>query len=322
MNITSLIHEYANKRNYRHDSKTIKNLLIDSTNSLMNQDGFNGESEYLPQAIKGCVRSYSRDKGAAIDICRGLIGYLKGKGITVEIQFPTIDISNDFERLMFIAKYLQDPRHKISDLEDRLWVSPRTVDEDLKKLRGKHADSIQVCGKVFKIDDLDRSRGEVHFPSTAHPLFLTPNLTQVLVTLKGLKAMSEDSLYSEYAKTTAADIWEQLSDYAKTRIHFVLSELLPEDLSWYEGLHKEDDEHFYSERRCSPSGNVFLDCIKNGKSFCVEYKTKNGILFYNNCKYVPRSLEDRSFEVTTEQGTIRLHFDNIIKSAYSVEEMM
>lgn len=322
MNITPLIIEYANRRNYRHDSKAIKNLLLDGTNSLIKQDGFNGESEYLPEAIKGCVRSYSRDKDVAIDICRGLIEFLKDKGIEVEIQFPTISISNDFERLMFIAKYLQDPRHKVSDLEDRLWVSPRTIVEDMKKLRGEHTDSIQICGRVFKIDDLERNRGEVYFPSTAHPLFLTPNLTQVLVTLKGLKVMSEDPLYSEYARLAAADIWEQLSDYAKTRIHFVLSELLPEDLSWYEGLRKEDNESFYSECRCSPGGNVFLDCIKNEKSFCVEYEGENGICFYNNCKFIPRTLEDRSFVVTSDQGNVRLHFNKIIRSAYAAEELI
>ena len=322
MNISPLIIEYANRRNYRHDAKTIKNLLIDSANSLLKQDGFNGESEYLSDAIKGCVRSYSRDKDVAIDICRGLIEFLRAKGINVEIQFPTISISNDFERLMFIAKYLQDPRHKVSDLEDRLWVSPRTIVEDMKKLRGEHTDSIQICGRVFKIDDLERHRGEVYFPSTAHPLFLTPNLTQVLVTLKGLKSMSEDPLYAEYARLAAADVWEQLSDYAKTRIHFVLSELLPDDLSWYEGLKKEDNESFYSEYRCSPRGNVFLDCIKNEKAFCVEYEGDNGICFYKNCKFISKTLVDRSFEVTSEQGTVRLYFDRIIRSAYTAEELM
>lgn len=322
MDVTSLIIEYANKRNYRYGSKTIKNLLTDGANSLLNQDGFNGESEYLPQAIRGCVRSYSRDKATAIEICRGLIAFLESKCVAVDLQFPTIDVGNDFERLMFIAKYLQDPRHKISDLEDRLWMSPRTIDEDLKKLRGRHEDSIQICGRVFKIEDLERSRGEVHFPSTAHPLFLTPNLTQVLVTLKGLKAMSKDPIYTEYARLAAADIWEQLSDYAKTRIHDVLSELLPEDLSWYEGLQKEDDEYFYSEKRCSPAGNVFLDCIKNDKSFCVEYAGDDGVCFYNNCKFVPRSMGDGCFDVTSDQGTVCLHFDKILRSAYSAEEMM
>ena len=30
---------------------------------------------------------------------------------------------------------------------------------------------------------------------------------------------------------------------------------------------KEDKDSFYSEYRCSPNGNVFLDCMKNGKTF-------------------------------------------------------
>jgi hypothetical protein len=55
-------------------------------------------------------------------------------------------------------------------------------------------------------------QGTLYFPSTAHPLFLTPNLTQEIVILKGLKNMAEDPLYAEYARVAAADIWERLLD--------------------------------------------------------------------------------------------------------------
>ena len=176
--------------------------------------------------------------------------------------------------------------------------------------------------KKFRINDIERGRDVVYFSSTAHPLFLTPNLTQVLVTLKGLKVMSDDPLYSEYARVMAPDIWEQLSDYAKARIHFVLSELLPEDLTWYESLKKEDKDSFYSEYRCSPNGNVFLDCMKNGKTFCVEYEGDSGVCLYNNCLYVPQSIDNESFEVNCDKGKVRLYFDKILRSAYSVEELM
>lgn len=305
-----------------YDMRTAKNLLLgDGKASFVQQEAYE-DSEYLAYNIKVSVSSYERNKDVAISIYMDFLALLKSKcGIEVSIQFPPIAISNTFERLMFIAKYLQDPRHKTTDLPDLLWVSQKTINDDIKRLQGDHKDPIQICGKVFTIEDLEKQRSTVYFPSTAHPLFLTPNLTQVLVTLKGLRAMAEKPLYAEYARTAAADIWEQLSDYAKTRIHYVLSELMPEDLSWYESLHKNAEEHFYSEVRCSGT-NVVLDCMKNGKSFCVEYQKDGKACFYSNCTFVPHSYDGVSIEVKSNDSQIRLDFEKIISSAYTAEELM
>ena len=325
MDISTYIDEYARKKKYYAlscDAETIHKLIKgDGKYSLKSQFDYTN-SECLAYNIELSVKRYTRDKDIAINNYKDFCAFLKSKGVEVVVSFPPISVSNSFERLMFISKYLQDPRHKVSELQDLLWVSERTINDDLTKLRGLDNDPIQICGKVFKIDDLERGRDVVYFPSTAHPLFLTPNLTQVLVTLKGLKAMSDDPLYAEYARLAATDIWEQLSDYAKTRIHFVLSELLPEDLDWYENLRKQDDEYFYSEYRCSPNGNVFLDCIKNEKLFCVEYDTDDGVCLYNDCMFVPGSMEDGSFEVDSNKGKVRLHFEKILRSAYTAEELM
>lgn len=325
MNITPFLKSFTQKKrspSLLYDMKTARNLLTgDGEASLINQE-FYENSEYLAYNIQSSVRAYSRNKDIAIHIYRDFLDFLKTKsGIEISIQFPPVSISNTFERLMFIAKYLQDPRHKVSDLPELLWVSQRTISDDIKRLRGDHEDPIQVCGKIFTIDDLEKHKDTVYFPSTAHPLFLTPNLTQVLVTLKGLKSMSEDPLYAEYAQLAAADIWEQLSDYAKTRIHFVLSELLPEDLTWYESLQKTSRKHFYSEARCSGS-SVVLDCIKNGKTFCVEYEGEEGICLYKQCTFVLGSYNSTGIDVNTPDGCIRLYFDRIIRSAYTAEELM
>lgn len=328
MDISMYIEEYARKKVYYDltcDVKTVHNLIIgDASYSLKSQYDYTN-SEVLADSIKESVKGYTRDKDMAIKVYRHFLNFLKGKGVDVCAAincFPEIAISNSFERLMYISKYLQDPNHKVSELQDKLWVSDTTIKTDLRKLRGEDKDPIQVCGKKFIINDIERGRDVVYFSSTAHPLFLTPNLTQVLVTLKGLKSMSDDPLYSEYARLMATDIWEQLSDYAKARIHFVLSELLPEDLTWYESLKKEDKDSFYSEYRCSTNGNVFLDCMKNEKTFCIEYEGDSGVCLYNNCLFVPQSIDNESFEVNCDKGKVRLYFDKILKSAYSVEELM
>lgn len=241
MDISAFVDEYARKKKYAglsHSADAVHNLIKSNKEFAFTQQEFYENSEYLAYNIKLCVRGNQRGKKAAIEIYKHFLDYLRTKGVDKEIQFPPIDISNSFERLMFIAKYLQDPRHKIADLSDLLWVSDVTIRADIRKLLGEDFDPIQVCGKKFIIDDIERRRGQIRFSSTAHPLFLTHNLSQIIVTLKGLKAMSNDPLYAEYAQMAATDIWEQLSDYAKTRVHYVLSELLPEDLTWYESLKK------------------------------------------------------------------------------------
>ena len=326
MNIALYIDEFCRKKrspSLLYDMKTAKNLLVgDGEAALASQECFE-ESEYLAYNIKASVRAYSRNKDIAIHIYRDFLAFLKAKnGADIFVEFPPIAISNTFERLMFIAKYLQDPRHKVSDLPDLLWVSQRTISDDIKRLCGDHEDPIQICGKVFAIEETERHRDSVYFPSTAHPLFLTPNLTQVLVTLKGLKKMSDDPLYAEYARLTATDIWEQLSDYAKTRIQFVLSDLLPEDLSWYANLRKSDQQSFHSEVRCSVKNNVALDCIKNGKPFYVEYESETGLCLFSKCTFVPQSYSGESFEVDCDKGRLRLELSKIVRSTYTVEEMM
>ena len=226
---------------------------------------------------------------------------------------------------MFIAKYLQDENAKISDLEGILWVSNRTIDQDLQRLYRGSADPIQVCGCPFFIPGGERVKGQMRTPSTAHPLFLTENLTQVIVMLKGLHIMAENPIYTRYAEATAADIWQQLSGYAKRRICFVLSELLPDDLHWYEKLSGSDGS-FVTERDCSVKGNVLVDCLKNGKAFCVEYRDDDGVIFYDDCHIVPGSYQfsgrSISVEVNSRQGKKTLESDRIVRSAYSVEELV
>lgn len=324
MDIRPYIEEYGRKKKFYglpYSAEIVRNLIIGNNDyALVRQEHYQNSS-YLADNIKSSVRRYTRDKKAAINIYKHFLEYLCEKGISAEVTFPPIDSSNSFERLMFIAKYIQDKRHKTADIADLLWVSEQTITKDIRKLLGEDDDPIQICGKVFRVDGIDRSGGEVHTPATAHPLFLTENLSQVIVILKGLKAMAENPLYSEYARLTAADIWEQLSDYAKTRIHFVLSTLLPEDLSWYEGLRKKNNSSFFPEACCS-QGNNILYCIKHEKPFFVEYNGENGICIYSRCRFIPQTYNETSIEVDCNAGRICLQLDRIIKTAYTAENLL
>lgn len=304
-----------------YDYNTAEALLVgDKPCSLIMQDGYD-EPEYWQETLRECVLAYTRDKDSAITVFKDFISYYERKtGNKANIKFPPISISSTFERQMFIAKYLQSPDNKVSDLRDILWVGEKTIREDLACLRG-NKNPIQVCGKVFVIPETTAQKGKLFFSSTAHPLFLTPNLTQVLVTLKGLKVMSEQEVYYSYAIKTAQSIWEQLSEYAKKRIAYVLENILPEDVEWYVNLADVEDNMFYSEYQCS-CDNVFLDCIKNGKSFHIEYDEGDNSLFFTNCCFVVGSYTGDSFDVDCDQGRKTLLFEKVLRSSYAEEGLL
>lgn len=306
--------------------KTAKTLLKgDKPYSLPKQEGWN-EAGNLDVNIKQSVKNIPRGKDTAVSVYKMLVTFLKTKGIEVDVEFPPVPIDSSFERQMFIAKYLQSKDNRIEGLEDILWISRRTVEEDLGRLYRNSKDPIQICGRPFFIPDSTRTGDRYESASTVRPLFLTENLTQVIVMLKGLRQMAEDPLYTQYAEASAADIWEQLSDYAKKRIRFVLGELLPEDLSWYEHLETDSTNRFATERQCSVPGNVWLECLKNDKPFCVEYQTDTGVELYKDCRYVntqpSREAGEHIIAVECNQGRKLLETSRVIRTSYTIEELL
>ena len=331
MDITQHINDFVKQNQRRRNKpyyKICKNLLVGGKPYSLNSQTNYSESEYLPSNIRDSVAAYSSNKDMAIALYKDFVEYLRNKGITTsdDIVFPPIPVSNTFERLMFIAKYLQKKDNKISELPEKLWVSDRTIKDDLSRLRGLQ-DPIQVCGKKFYIPDTTSRGGVIKSPSTAHPIFLAENLTQILVLLKGLRTMSENPLYEPYALQTGREIWNQLSPYAKKRIRFVLEDLMPEDYAWYESLAEDDDYHFHTEAACSQIHNegphVILECIKNEKPFCVEYENDGNVSLYTDCIMEPDSYSADPFSIVVNcsGGRVRLLLDHVIRSARSLEEL-
>jgi hypothetical protein len=312
------------KNNYSgYNKKTVENLMLgDKEYSLIKINGL-GElkAEELKESIKLSVKLYTRNKDSAIEIYKKYLNFLNTKKFHVDITFPPIPVSITFERIMFIAKYIQNPENKISDLKDVLWVGPRTIENDLAILKGIK-NPIQVNGKRFVIEDIERSRGTVSMSSTAHPIFLTSNITQIIVTLKGLKLMSQNSAFKVYAEEMARSIWTQLSDYAKNRIIYVMENLIPDELEWYKNLNIEKDDSFYNEIRCSSTegAGCVLDCLKNGKECFVEYQEIEKTTFYENCKIL-KYLDDK-IRIECKGKLFDLEIDKILRSSYTLEELI
>ncbi|MDD4296229.1 MAG: hypothetical protein PHC69_04635 [Ruminiclostridium sp.] len=314
--------------NCRKNSKSMAYNLLksDKAYSLLQING-SGELvlDEVKKSITESVKQYTRVKDNAIAIYKDYLEFLKKDPykINIELEFPPIPVSIDFERIMFIAKYLQNPEHNVEALNDILWVGMDTIDDDIRKLRGMTNNPLQVCGKKFRIEDTKRWNGRVTMPSTAHPIFLTSNLTQILVTLKGLKKMSKDSAYKGYAVEMARSIWTQLSDYAKERILDVAEDLLPDDAQWYLSLNDENKISFLSEVMCSVTegAGCVIDCLKNGKKCFIEYQDEdNSIKIYKNCKV--ENYYHKTLTILSDNNKLTLKADNILRSSYMIEELI
>ena len=131
--------------------------------------------------------------------------------------------------------------------------------------------------------------------------------------------MSENKLYAEYAISMAANIWEQLSDYAKDRIKYVLKELLPDDLKWYENLSLSNNNYFMNESQCSEGKSIILDCLKNNKLCYLQYRGDAGLQFYSECKII--RFEGKYVIIESKQGDVKLEFDKIECEAYTPEKL-
>ena len=322
------IEEFIEKNKYSQDVDTIRKLFNkEYKNAFVRQSAYE-DTDCLQENFRNSVLKIQNTAGkdAAIRVYKRFYDFLKEKGISVKVEFPP---ANSFERYMYIAKFLHDSDQKIDDLPNKIWISKRRIEDEIKKIRGLDDDPVQIFSKNFTIPETvreqGRGKGKIISASTAHPLFLTLNLTQVIVMLKGLKAMSENPMYKNYARTAAADIWEQLSDYAKKRIHFVLSELLPDDLTWYESLEKSDNNLFYTEYACSVNNDVIGDCLKNNKKFCVEVQEGDESKIYTNCcrcRFELASDNEENITFMSEQGEKTIPFKNILRSAYTPEELL
>ncbi len=275
--------------------------------------------------MKDVVMSYRSHKGSAIHVFQKVLSFLEEKyEFYADIQFPEIDVWNTFERQMYLAKELQAGDLKIQDLSDRLWVSARTLEEDLRKLRGEDEDPIQILGRKFEIRDMERKNGKVLLSSTVHPFFLTWNLTQVIAALKGLQMMMENPLMKVYAEKSAEDLWMQLSSYGKDRILQVSKELFQEDTAFYEALASSESDAFLDEKRFKTTDgpSVLMDCLKNEKSFYMEYLEEDGsAVFLEECHCIPGTYKGSFLKIEYKEGVRTVFFDRVLRSAYTKEEL-
>jgi len=337
--IRNMVDAYLLSIKYKNFNKTaVKNLFFGSKKDLEEGRNFvffikdemldimkitdQDTSVCITEAVERSLKLYPKNKKAAIDIYKDFLDFIdKNYNLKIIMAFPEWLPTNSLERQLHIVKLLHDPeKNKRSAIPGMLYVSEKTIENDLKKLQGDDGDPLEVLGQKLVIEFERKSR---HFPSTVHPLFLTFNLTQVITTLEGLKKMSEDSAHKNYALNAARTIWAQLSDYATRRI-FTVSEGLGLDTQWYQSLESGDKNLFYSETMCSTSVGLesALYCFKNSKPCFIEYLEVDGrTVYYKNCLIKIHDHQNNRLIIDMDGKELQLDTNRVSKAALTEHEL-
>ena len=175
------------------------------------------------------------------------------------------------ERQLSIARDIQEYaplgqaaayRKLIEELPRRYLVTEKTIRNDLLALQ----DGIGVMDQKFQIDYHSKA-AQI---SSAHPMFLVPNLTQAALMLQGLYRTSTDPLCRDYSFNMAVSIWRQLSPYASNRILTRVVGWMHLDRAWFEQVAEAAKNRkvlFQNELESAQGGNlegIPLYLLKNG----------------------------------------------------------
>ncbi len=337
MRLSEYIELYSTRLRTTAEKTKAKNLLgtPESKNGLLSVYGDVELGEELGEAIKIVVKSCTTDKDGAISFFKRFVSYLESKEKRrIEVAFPPIQVANSFERLMFIAKYLQDPKHSVVELEDILWVSSRTISEDLKKLKGENLEEgIQILGRRFAIPEMSIRRSRCQMESTMHPFFLTENLSQVYTLLKSLQEMHHNPIYAEKAKSIMLDVWNQLSQYGKERILLVAETKFVEDYTWLYKLDREvqafsKNQCFFLERY--QHSNEGIDLLfyaqKCNEKLCLEYSKSEDMngekVIYEACSIVKWVDENNEFDIECNGEIVTLNVAHITRCALNMIDLL
>lgn len=276
------------------------------------------------KVCQAIVRDRKNDKDTIIQLLKDIAEKLH---FTTPPYFPPIHISNQFERILFIAKYLQTSEHTRMELPDLLWVSEKTINNDIKKLRGEDSAPICISGNKFVVPETRARKGRILFESTVHPIFLTLNVSQVIALLEGLYSSGKKTHLQNYATSTAVNIWKQLSDYGKGRVRLYYQDFAPspEILKWLDELENPllSVSQFMTERECHQSGSheVLMYSWKSSNEVYLRFMLGGKEKYLKKVVAIQRDLENKKWEIRTEEGIYTINDEDIVKCAYDATSL-
>jgi hypothetical protein len=180
---------------------------------------------------------------------------------------------SDIERQLDIIKYLQGTAKTMKNLEELYWLNEKNIRPDLNAL----GNGIEFQNQKIKID-VDRERGsdgkqQLKYKSTAHPVFLPLNLTQVYALTVGIKKISKDTQYDNILNDLSNWVYSQLSDYAKDIINESI-EKWEEPITFTKRRQEyNSEEEIFTENQL----NRYHYYEKSGQVMCITYAVNEDV---------------------------------------------
>jgi|GEM_PF-6139574 len=309
MNIRKLITDFGNKAirsNYEYttdNEKTlVKNVLGFGSSryglmhiiehefpSILDYDIEQEQArDVLIDSIKESIMKIQSSKENTIKIFRALQNYVEKEcNISLEIAFPPT-FTSEVDRQLHVIKMMQEGNGKYSDIAEELWVSERTIQNDIRTLTQT---GIKLCGMEFSVKDYKRSGGRAYFTSTMHPIVIPANLSEVLTLLIGLEKQYSLKMYSSISLLLAQKVWIQLTDYAKKRI-LDLYDVLGMNTDFIKILEKnklEDSSNLFSLETESIDRDIeksVLIMFKSSETRDILVHDENGHYLLKNARIV------------------------------------
>lgn len=125
--------------------------------------------------------------------------------------------SDKAERQLDIIKKLQERPMTKDELAKYYWMSRKNLDRDLNDME---INGFELLGQKIKLNvDYRSHEGDrkvhMYYTSTAHPIFLPLNMTQVYAMTVGLKKVADGSPYEDILNDISDWIYNQLTNHAK-----------------------------------------------------------------------------------------------------------
>lgn len=233
----------------------------------------------LELAIGDSIMAYTRKKQLMCDLYQSFCSFLEESyGLHVPIDWDDYNVLSNNREWQIIQ--MSTENKSISEMSVQLMVSERQIRDDIENL---NKNGLTFLDRKIKITGMKRVYGGIQFESTPHPILLLGNLMQVISILEALRHYQEISK-SDVPKTTASEIWKNLSPYARTTIKKrIRDQVYESDYNWYEGLDRsqtvQEQDTFLTESAIVASNvrDQLIKCLKNGELCTIHYHDENGV---------------------------------------------
>lgn len=206
-------------------------------------------------------------------------------------------------------------RKTLRDISDELGCSTRSLQKDVKKMTEQ---GFKLMGLNIKL--VSEEQNILEMESTPHPVILMQNISQLVVMLEGLRAMTKIKAYENSANSTAVDIWNQLTEYTRTKILDVVEKLdtIKDTMDWYDSIDMEGkyQSRFLTEfENCGENPiSKLMFLMKNGKQFNLIYVNDGGKqITLGDCQIIKYFINNHNLTVKTPKGDYEIIDEKIIE---------